>query len=73
MKVTDEPKQKHPSIPWRQPTSLRNRIVHGYWAIDLDILHSTATGQLPAFADRVSAVLAELEGAAAPPNADDAG
>jgi hypothetical protein len=24
--------------------------VHGYWSIDLAVLHTTATGRLPAFA-----------------------
>lgn len=28
---------------------LRNRIVHGYWSIDLEVLHTTAAEQLPAF------------------------
>jgi uncharacterized protein with HEPN domain len=26
-----------------------DRIVHGYWSIDLEVLHTTATEQLPAF------------------------
>ena len=28
---------------------LRNRVIHGYWSIDLGILHTTATDQLPDF------------------------
>jgi hypothetical protein len=31
---------------WQQPIRLRNRIVHGYWSIDLGILHTTADLQL---------------------------
>jgi hypothetical protein len=30
--------------------------VHGYWSIDLEILHTTATEQLPSFASDVRAV-----------------
>lgn len=43
-------KERFADIPWQQPARLRNRIVHGYWSIDLEILHTTATDQLPAFA-----------------------
>jgi uncharacterized protein with HEPN domain len=43
-------KQRFPEIPWQQPTRLRNRIVHGYWSIDMEILHTTANDQLPSFA-----------------------
>jgi hypothetical protein len=31
--------------------------VHGYWSIDLEILHTTATSQLPAFARDLREVL----------------
>jgi len=44
-----EVKQRFPEIPWAQPPRLRNRIVHGYWSIDLEILHTTATDLLRPF------------------------
>lgn len=31
--------------------------MHGYWSIDLEILHTTATSQLPAFARDLRDVL----------------
>jgi len=31
----------------RQPARLRNRIVHGYWSIDMDVVHETAQQQPP--------------------------
>jgi uncharacterized protein with HEPN domain len=30
--------ENHPDIPWREITGLRNRLAHGYDAVDLDIL-----------------------------------
>jgi uncharacterized protein with HEPN domain len=38
-----------------------NRIVHGYWSIDLEILHTTATDLLPTFVEELRSVLAVLE------------
>jgi uncharacterized protein with HEPN domain len=32
---------RFPEVPWRQPSLLRNRIVHGYWSIDMNVLHTT--------------------------------
>ncbi len=55
--VTDETKAKFPHVQWRQPTRLRNRVVHGYWSVDVDVLHTTATAQLPAFAADLRQVL----------------
>jgi len=40
--VSEEVKERFPDIAWQQPQRLRNRIVHGYWSIDLAVLHTTA-------------------------------
>jgi uncharacterized protein with HEPN domain len=42
--LSDELKQEFASVPWRQPARLRNRIVHGYWSIYLDVVHATGAG-----------------------------
>ena len=48
-RLDEDVKDRFPEIPWSQPARLRNRVVHGYWSIDLEILHTTAVEQLPAF------------------------
>lgn len=54
-------KDRFPQVAWAQPTRLRNRILHGYWSIDLEILHTTATQSLPPFIEQVRRVLEALE------------
>jgi uncharacterized protein with HEPN domain len=54
-------KSQHPEVPWSRPSTLRTRIVHGYWSIDLGILHTTATDDLPAFRDQLRSVLKTLD------------
>jgi uncharacterized protein with HEPN domain len=58
--LSDEVKGSFPHIAWQQPARLRNRIVHGYWSIDLEVLHTTATEQLPAFANDLRRALSAL-------------
>jgi len=43
--LSDELKQEFVGVAWRQPARLRNRIVHGDWSIDLDVVHATAQEQ----------------------------
>ena len=38
---------RYPSVPWPQITSLRNRLIHGYHAVDLDILWEIITNDFP--------------------------
>ena len=48
-RVSDETRARLPNVPWRNPMRLRNRMVHGYWSVDVGILHTTASEQLGEF------------------------
>ena len=39
--------QSHPEIPWRQIISMRNRLTHEYWDIDIDIVWKTIQQRVP--------------------------
>lgn len=38
---------QYPEIPWSSMKGMRNRIAHGYFEIDLDIVWDTVTTALP--------------------------
>ena len=38
----------HPDLPWKQVRGLRNRIAHGYFGINRDVIWVTATESIPA-------------------------
>lgn len=46
-KITDESKQSLSDIPWRDIIAMRNRLIHVYFDIDLDILWETVMKELP--------------------------
>lgn len=58
--VSDQTKARFTDVSWAQPLRLRNRVVHGYWSIDLEILHTTARDLLPDFVARLRNVIASL-------------
>ncbi len=51
----------HPDIPWHKIVGMRNRIVHGYFAIRLDALWEAATIDFPNLKRAVLAILASRE------------
>jgi len=55
-RVTNDTRQQHPDIPWTQIISLRNRLIHGYDAIDLDILWKILKEDLPVLIDRLAII-----------------
>lgn len=58
--LSEEFRNAHADIAWSQPIRLRNRIVHGYWSVDLDLLHTVALHDLPPFAGNIRSVLNAL-------------
>ena len=54
--LSDQTKDAHAEIPWSDPVRMRNRIVHGYWSVDLDVLVTTARQDLPDFLRAVRAI-----------------
>ncbi len=46
-KVSQDFRSKHPEIPWNRISGIRNRLVHGYFDIDMDIVWETVTTRLP--------------------------
>lgn len=56
-RVSRELTDQHPEIPWRKVTGLRHKIVHDYFAVDLDIVWDTATLDAPGIRPIVRALL----------------
>lgn len=48
--------QAHPEVPWRNMRGMRNRIAHGYFDINLDVVWDTVQAALPALLNQLSGV-----------------
>ena len=48
--------QAHPEVPWRSMRGMRNRMAHGYFDIDLNLVWETAQEWLPELLKQLSAV-----------------
>ena len=46
-RVPSEERIRYPGIPWPQLIGMRNRFIHGYDLVDLDLLWQTVTEDLP--------------------------
>ena len=52
--VPDDLRQRAPKIPWKEIAGTRNRLIHGYFDVDADIVWEIVTHDLPS-------LIAELE------------
>ncbi len=55
--IPQEFRNSHPEIPWRQMISTRNRLIHHYDGIDLDVVWETATTNIPELEQKIAAIL----------------
>lgn len=57
--ITGGLKAKYPEIPWREMSSTRNRLIHGYFDIDYELVWKTVTGELPPLIEQMQKLLAD--------------
>lgn len=55
--VSLECRNRHPQIPWADIIGMRNRLVHAYFDIDLDILWNTATTKLEPLIEQLDTII----------------
>ena len=58
-RVSLEYQSRHLSIPWSQIISLRNRLIHGYDAVDMDILWEILNQDLPGLIDELKTIISQ--------------
>jgi uncharacterized protein with HEPN domain len=51
---------QHPEVPWRNMRGMRNRIAHGYYDINLELVWDTVQSALPALLTRLPPTPADV-------------
>ena len=46
-KLTDEFREQHPAVPWRQIKAMRNIVAHSYGTVDPEITWEIITDEIP--------------------------
>jgi uncharacterized protein with HEPN domain len=53
-------RQKYPAVPWSQIIGMRNRIIHEYFNVDLNIVWEVVQKDLPELKGQVKTILSEM-------------
>lgn len=59
-KLSPELKARHSDVPWGEIAGMRNRLIHGYISVNLEIVWSTIQKVVPGFLTRVRDIRREL-------------
>jgi uncharacterized protein with HEPN domain len=60
-KIGPDVRARLPAIPFSKIISMRNRLIHAYFDVDLDIVWTTVSDDLPGLSRALDEVLAEVD------------
>ncbi|MCP4108068.1 MAG: DUF86 domain-containing protein [Desulfobacteraceae bacterium] len=62
--LSDEIRNKYPEIPWKELAGMRDRLIHQYFGVNLDIVWNVAKDELPEILLRIKEIqtIAEKNG-----------
>ncbi len=55
-------KQQHPTLPWRAIAGARDRLIHDYSAVNLEIVWAIVQQDLPGLATQIEEILRQAAG-----------
>ncbi len=56
-RIPEPVRARYPAVPWRLMAGMRDRLIHGYNTVDIDVLWKTLTEDLPATSPLIAEVI----------------
>ena len=59
--VPDEIRQEYDDVPWSEMTGMRDKLIHGYPTVELQIVWTTIQEEVPSLGAQIESVRDEIE------------
>ncbi len=59
--LSDDLKNEHPEVPWKQIAGLRDKLIHEYFGVNLDLIWEVVETELPKLVKQLKKILTGLE------------
>ena len=59
--VADDFRQQHPEIEWRAMAGMRDRLIHGYFGVDDELVWDVVVNKIPSLGEQLSRILTEID------------
>lgn len=55
--ISSEFRETHPDLPWKSMVGMRDRLIHAYFDVNLDVVWETVTEDLPPLVAKLEKIL----------------
>jgi uncharacterized protein with HEPN domain len=59
-RISQDVRDRYPDVPWRSMSGIRDKLIHDYVTVNLEIVWRTVNEDLPALIPAMEAILADL-------------
>jgi len=59
--IPKEFKDKYPQVPWRGAMGMRDKVIHGYFGVDLEVVWKTVREELPRLRRDIGKIIEDME------------
>ena len=60
-RVPEAVRQRYPDVPWKRMTGMRDKLIHEYSGVDLEIVWGVVKTELPPVKPHIEQILRDLE------------
>ncbi|HIJ52355.1 MAG TPA: DUF86 domain-containing protein [Planctomycetes bacterium] len=57
--ISEKFRDSHPDLPWNKMVGMRDRLIHGYFDVNLDVVWETVTQDLPSLITELEKIVAD--------------
>ncbi|MCA9914943.1 MAG: DUF86 domain-containing protein [Anaerolineae bacterium] len=59
--LSQEFREEHSTIPWGQIIGMRNRLIHAYFHVDLEVVWNTTQTAVPSLVQQITAIVTKMD------------
>ena len=59
--VPEDVRGSHPEVPWAETIGMRNKVIHGYFGVDLRVVWDTVREDIPSLREAVASILEDVD------------
>lgn len=60
-RLSTDLREQYPHIPWRAIAGMRDKLIHDYFDVDLDVVWDTVSNEIPPLITEIGAIIQSLE------------